>query len=517
MLMSSASAFHALSIPVLGFVGFVPNITQNCIFDLSPGARDKILEVRVYRKWINRKRRKQAPTDYRCILIYIEGNAIQANMDAKDISYLNSLLQYGSAYRILNFLCMCTSIYQQTLDTQTTLRFGRLTKFDNIPAEGFQSHYSNFVAYNQLEYKLNREDNPIAQNQQTLTDYIGCLTRVTDVQKFGSAGENQVILRKLDIENLSGNVVELTLWDEMAINFQKAEFDLMQKLVIIDVKLGQLLAEFTTKYNLKPPLEICKTKYEDPHKEKSRNKYPLSTLLQENLDSYKRVIFTTKATISRINTTRDWYYVSCSKCINKVIDGDNIPTCADHGPQPNPAYRYNYKAYITDHSATTTFTFFTPNANVLTGSDCSNLVKKIHDTRDFPTEILAIEGRRHIFQFHYNPYCETGRVDFYFDDILDKPLQIKDAPTTTPQLTGESSKALAAKPTLELAAPLTPVSSIPVPIQITATPADPSAVEKITSAGHPDETQKEKIESAKSLKRELFYTKPAKQKKNKLE
>nr|GEY63184.1 nucleic acid-binding, OB-fold protein [Tanacetum cinerariifolium] len=69
------------------------------------------------------------------------------------------------------------------------------------------------------------------------------------------------------------------------------------------------------------------------------------------------------------------------------------------GPEPNPTYRYNFKAFITDHSATATFTFFTPNANILTGSDCSELIKKYEmpDTRDFPKEILDIEGRRHIF------------------------------------------------------------------------------------------------------------------------
>ncbi|GJW13927.1 DNA helicase [Tanacetum coccineum] len=85
---------------------------------------------------------------------------------------------------------------------------------------------------------------------------------------------------------------------------------------------------------------------EDPSQEKERNKFPLSTLLQQNPDSYKH--------------------------------------------------------------------------------ECSELVKKYNnpDPRDFPPEILSLIGHQHIFQFHYNPYCEMGIIDFYFDDILDKPLQI---------------------------------------------------------------------------------------------
>ncbi|GJX59285.1 hypothetical protein Tco_0290675 [Tanacetum coccineum] len=81
---------------------------------------------------------------------------------------------------------------------------------------------------------------------------------------------------------------------------------------------------------------------------------------------------------------------------------------------------------ISDGTATGEFTFFTPNANVLTGADCTKLVN-LYGTPspcDFPHEILNLQGQRHIFQFHYNPSCEKGKVDFYFDDILDKPMQI---------------------------------------------------------------------------------------------
>nr|GEV77593.1 DNA helicase [Tanacetum cinerariifolium] len=60
--------------------GGLYTMTQNCISDLKPGAHNKELEAKVYRKWICRKSSNPAPKDYICILLDTEGNAIQANM-----------------------------------------------------------------------------------------------------------------------------------------------------------------------------------------------------------------------------------------------------------------------------------------------------------------------------------------------------------------------------------------------------------------------------------------------------
>nr|GEW77002.1 zinc finger, CCHC-type [Tanacetum cinerariifolium] len=45
--------------------------------------------------------------------------------------------------------------------------------------------------------------------------YMGWLTQVGNFWTLGSANTNQINVKKLDIENLNGDVVELTLWDEM--------------------------------------------------------------------------------------------------------------------------------------------------------------------------------------------------------------------------------------------------------------------------------------------------------------
>nr|GEX55402.1 hypothetical protein [Tanacetum cinerariifolium] len=122
----------------------------------------------------------------------------------------------------------------------------------------------------------------------------------------------------------------------------------------ISIQKSQKLNNFRpTKYNLNPPLEIFKTKYEDPNKEKEENRYALSTLLQQNLGSYRAVKFTSDATVAGINTGRD-----CQ-----------IP-----------------------HTATETFTFFISNANILACHECSEKSRLyFDDILDKPLHITGID------------------------------------------------------------------------------------------------------------------------------
>ncbi|GJW56830.1 nucleic acid-binding, OB-fold protein [Tanacetum coccineum] len=231
------------------------------------------------------------------IIYYLQGNAIQANM--ADIGNRDNS-KVWEIYKISQY---------------TTIR--RISKA-----------LLQFSSYNQLDYKIPRKDGRTLQKQPTLT---GCLMRVGNFRTLGSANTNQINIRKLDIENLNGDVVELMLWDEMARELNKEQFELMEK------------CRKVSKYGA-------------------------------------------------INTAIDWYYESCSNCIRKVTDGNGVRQFVDHRPQP-----YNYKAFISDGSSTALFTFFTPNANVLTGSDCTQLIK-VHNTPG-PLEdgrIEKVEGDNYI-------------------------------------------------------------------------------------------------------------------------
>ncbi|GJU19739.1 DNA helicase [Tanacetum coccineum] len=65
--------------------------------------------------------------------------------------------------------------------------------------------------------------------------YIGCLRSTGNISDFGDPNRRQGVRRKIKIENLNGNIVECTLWDEMAEHFGEADLASMKQLVIIAI------------------------------------------------------------------------------------------------------------------------------------------------------------------------------------------------------------------------------------------------------------------------------------------
>ncbi|GJY89426.1 DNA helicase [Tanacetum coccineum] len=90
--------------------------------------------------------------------------------------------------------------------------------------------------------------------------YIGCIRGVSDLIPFGDPNKTQSTRRKIEIKNLNGNIIKLTLWNEMAKHFGQADFKKMDQPVIIAAsscrvskyKDYQLAASPTTYYYLNP-------------------------------------------------------------------------------------------------------------------------------------------------------------------------------------------------------------------------------------------------------------------------
>ncbi|GJT57320.1 hypothetical protein Tco_0992374 [Tanacetum coccineum] len=134
------------------------------------------------------------------------------------------------------------------------------------------------------------------------------------------------------------------------------------------------------------------------------------TTVRNQVSRQQSVRFTCEGTIVAVNTRCDWYCESCASCPGKLIDGDDIPQCPDHGAQPNHAYSFT----------------------------------TVHHVR--------------------------GNVEFYFDGILDKPLQITSGFEQEPDVP-EGSKLIASGST-----PGQLPSIKPVHVQLSETPDTPSQV-----------------------------------------
>ncbi|PWA47152.1 hypothetical protein CTI12_AA385830 [Artemisia annua] len=364
----------------------VIEMTEAYIRDLRPTTRHKIIEAKVYRSWIARDVGEVTEKGYRAILLDKQGDAIQGNMEATERTRFTTTIIPGRAYRILGFTCIPTDNWQQTLENRTTLLFTRLTKFEPIPETGFPLHYFNFVAYNQLRYKVVDPLDKTKKEYPILTDYIGCYMGSGEKEKWGDPISKQIINRKVEIQSVNRDSVELTLWDELAETFKKEEIDQLEKPVIIA----------------------------DKEKEKTRNRIPLAQLLHESPKAY------TGLTHNESGITHHVQPVHLKSILMKTsLDAEcMVQLCLQ----------------LTNGTDTAMITFFSPKANDVVGIDCESLVKSLEnpDPREFPEKILSIVGKKHIFQFHYNTSSKQETIDFIFNDILDKPdtpHQIADKPS----------------------------------------------------------------------------------------
>ncbi|GJU16749.1 nucleic acid-binding, OB-fold protein [Tanacetum coccineum] len=239
------------------------------------------------------------------------------------------------------------------------------------------------------------------------------------------------------------------MWDDLAKQFKKDEIQQLPQPIIIavsscrvskyrDVQLDTTSATFyyinphtkeaadaykmfKEKYELNPPLQVHRYRYVDPEQEKNRNRQTLHTLLQQDLTSFKGIRFTCEAMITNLNKNRSWNYVSCSQCNKASTKRSGVYVCEDHEKQDPSTYRYNFKATVTDATATAEFTFFTEAGEKITGHPCSHLMEKFEttDKTQLPVEMVNIIGKKHIFQIQFAPSTQKGAGRFIVNDVLD--------------------------------------------------------------------------------------------------
>ncbi|GJW36306.1 DNA helicase, partial [Tanacetum coccineum] len=124
----------------------------------------------------------------------------------------------------------------------------------------FSEHHFEFIAYNQLASRIPYRDENSKMIYPVLTDYLGCIRSISDATPFRDANTGQKYRRKVDIENLDGNILEFTMWDEVAKQFNKEEIEKLTPPVIIAVsscrvtkyKDLQLTATPATYYYINP-------------------------------------------------------------------------------------------------------------------------------------------------------------------------------------------------------------------------------------------------------------------------
>ncbi|PWA44469.1 replication protein A 70 kDa DNA-binding subunit [Artemisia annua] len=458
------------------------------IRDLKPGDTGKVLELKVYRVWASRNPPDTTEKGYRAILLDRHGDAIQANMDADDIHHFRPILIPGQAFQISDFERTPTDKWQRTLENPTSLSFTRPTRIDAIPIESFPNHYFHFTSYNQLPTKVWDPRDKGIKDYPVLTDYIGCYITSGDAGNIENLTKNQSRIRKVEMQNLNRISIELTLWDGLADKFEKQEIEQLERPIIIAVSscrvskflkrdlqlsstpatyyyintnipdLEQYKAAYRVLYEEKEPLCVTRYRLNDSEKEQQKNRIPFQQLFKHKPASYRGVRFTCQETITKLNTSRGWYYTSCCVCINKVTQSDGNYRCKTHGVIPAPNYR-----------------------------NCWN---KPH---------------------HYNTTSNPGVTEFVMDEVFgitDKPKQIESNPSGSESL----PKALPA-PTPELKVETTTEAATHDDSSKETTPPQATSMAMQTRS----KTEMESNVAPKTVIRRIFTEEPSESKKKDLE
>nr|GEU95746.1 DNA helicase [Tanacetum cinerariifolium] len=164
--------------------------------------------------------------------------------------------------RILSSIEGVTKIY---LSMDEAIPMGKETGKESE----FPKHHFEFTAYNQLSSNIPYRDENAKMIYPILTDYLGCIRSISNVISSGDANTSQKYRRKVDIKNLDENIVEFSMWDALAKQFNKEEIQKLSRPVIIAVsscrvtkyKDVQLAATPATYYYINPQTREAENAY----------------------------------------------------------------------------------------------------------------------------------------------------------------------------------------------------------------------------------------------------------------
>lgn len=88
------------------------------------------------------------------MLFYLQGTAIQANVNLREKNKFDALLQLSKTYKITGYGFQPAKTWMQVIPHSLSLVFGTYTDIKDIPDEGFPEHYFNFRWYRDLHSRV---------------------------------------------------------------------------------------------------------------------------------------------------------------------------------------------------------------------------------------------------------------------------------------------------------------------------------------------------------------------------
>ncbi|KAD4179714.1 hypothetical protein E3N88_28305 [Mikania micrantha] len=308
---------------------------------LQPLGKAIPIEARFIRGW----RPYRTGNSYCHLIVDKRGDAIQVFSEDDNNYSIRTSIKIMDCYRLENYVCSRSPAQMKVVPHSASLRVGKASSIVLIDnTSQIPSTYFNFMNYENLDSRINNHQilsGRVKNAWNEKTDYGGTLTR-------------------LNIDNPSGQEIEITLWPEIArfINTDslfKANGHIIAAITSLRVTTYrgkmQLGSTAATHVYIDPDIDIAKSitntfeRLEGPKQlpgesikmietiesPSQRNRITIAALHQRIPNEIASTTFTCRASITAFNSNRAWYYTACKECHRKIEAQTEGYVCVNHG------------------------------------------------------------------------------------------------------------------------------------------------------------------------------------------
>ncbi|PHT36137.1 hypothetical protein CQW23_23837, partial [Capsicum baccatum] len=204
----------------------LPTVSKKPRVQLVSGRNDFMIRVRLCRMWdiINHKKNSKLII-VEMIFIDEKKNLIYGIMDTNQVNRLKGTLKEGSLFTIKNFKVVESTFAYIPIESSLTIILSASTVMNNlvedlvdITINGFQ-----FIKPTMIDSRVD--------NHTVLSDVVGCLYEIGDIENCGSKGKT----REIKIITDYFEKVKITLWEELGDKFAPSLYnkDVVPYIVIV--------------------------------------------------------------------------------------------------------------------------------------------------------------------------------------------------------------------------------------------------------------------------------------------
>ncbi|KAG2641683.1 hypothetical protein PVAP13_2KG236958 [Panicum virgatum] len=401
----------------------------NLLSQINPSRHNWCIRVRVARMWmVSGTSKGRSFSGMELVLVDEEGIGITASIGQKDMNKFAKLLVEGRSYMIKNFqVSWQVRKFNAVPNKQSIFLTSAVEELSADLATDMPHYFFNFVDFEDLDHKGRKGDG--------LVDVIGQLTTI------------HLVVRSVEIRDLSDRVLPVTLWGEHATSFED-EF-LIETIgndePVVIIFAGMQVKTFfgattcasgsATKWYINidtPEVNAFRASLEGRGSEvvllpgdggaaagaiddATSNRKSISELLSLDPHDNNDVRFTCDAKIKEIDVTNGWWYKGCSKCkggLKPTFEGFECTNCDEMKPVVIPSYNLN--VVIEDNTGRAKIFLFGGVAEQVVRRTAAGLVEESSSNQILlPASLRSLVGRRYVFQVVISEQTfRTGQLCF---------------------------------------------------------------------------------------------------------